>query len=249
MGLAAACSGLRWPVHSPRCFCGSSVQRKKEMALIHRHKRRSKPSICQFDRKGSRTRMMAHVSQCFYKTLIADKYLLGYSNTFEHLNHFSGFVNPSRNTPKDSKYDAEIRGGGSSRSPAGGDGGFQNGSPNHSSSFLSFPLGSSLSMQGRRWQWWKRNCTGISSVPVYIPSITLIFRGEIASLFTALLTSCLVQDHIPGRRGNGCVFGAFLLILAASRHPLHILTCLTGWLTASTLPLLTRVLIARSLFK
>lgn len=141
MGLAAACSGLRWPVHSPRCFGGSSVQRKKEMALIHRDKRQSKPGIRQFDRKGSRAQM-AHVSQCFHKTLTADKYLLGYSSTSEHFNHFSGFVNPSRNTHKDSVYDAEIRGAGSSRSSAGGDGGFHKAITQRSPSFLSFPLDS-----------------------------------------------------------------------------------------------------------
>lgn len=49
--------------------------------------------------------MMARVSQCFSKTLIADKYLLGYSNTCEHFNRFGGSVNPFRNTGKDGVYD------------------------------------------------------------------------------------------------------------------------------------------------
>lgn len=48
---------------------------------------------------------MARVSQCFSKTLIAHKYLLGYSNTCEHFNRFGGSVNPFRNTGKDGVYD------------------------------------------------------------------------------------------------------------------------------------------------
>lgn len=83
---------------------------------------------------------MAHVSARFQKILIADKYSLEYSNAAECLKHFGGFVNPPRNSGKDSVYDAERRETGSSRFSAAGDG-----SPNHPARFLSFPLDSSRS--------------------------------------------------------------------------------------------------------
>lgn len=83
---------------------------KEKRRWLHRDKGWSKHGICQFDWKGGRIWMTAHVSQCFYKTSIADKHLLGYSNASEHLNHSSGFVKPSRNPLKDSVYsDAVIK--------------------------------------------------------------------------------------------------------------------------------------------
>lgn len=130
----------------------------------------------------------------FYKTSTADKHLLGYSNTSEHLNHSSGFVNPPRNTLKDSVYsDAEIRG--AARQSAGGDGGFENRSPNHTSSLPPWFILIHLDPCEKGDDNDGKELYGCLSSPWLHPlSFDIDFRGKIASLFTTSLI--YIQEHI-----------------------------------------------------